>query len=282
MEREGAGKTKATKFRGLVHWLFVNQNPSIFRIALTGHATEWQGAIPLGLDSIGVETTTNSKMTVHIDPNSLKFGENKTFTDWKTPHLSKVNFLDTVVAPEKMNQIYFRFRLCNAQCNIQEKRLRMEMMVLPAGTTFASLSGPVLDIVNSAHFPATAVAVKFNPVSWRNDVDKKLHGQFTTPIFFVEAAEDQELRYNTYDPRVPNIDSHCHARLLYEVEKQMAAGCTIHSSPAQQLKFWKKVEQNNCEYPSNTRPLLVLGNKAPAINYSDVEEVEDESRNLGK
>lgn len=254
-----------------------------FQIGLVGSRITLNTPAPVSLKRLGLDITAKKNVSVTIDVDQIKFRFNSTVTDWLPAHQFKLQF-DFEFPPEKLGQILFRYRLAHAGNGVKQQRLRVEMLILPDGSTYGGLSPAVKLMTNSPCFPANLVTIVTQPLEWLRDESMKQSSQFAK-CFVVVHNENPWTRENLYvrdngpslreeDFRKPVITSQGHARLLYEPHNQLSQATAHSTSGSAQKTFWDKVAKTEAKLVS-VQPVLYLSSQSRSQEQQAME-LEDE------
>ena len=241
--------------------------------------------IPFGLETLGFPTTSADKMTVDVDPSHIIFLDNEVHSAWLSAYQTRITWTREMPADVEA-QLRFRFRIQNAGSEVAggHQRLRLEMMILPRGTSLESFTGEARLTINDANFPSIPVFIRSNPVVWDNDGKKHQHHSFCTPLFQCGAAEEN--RWNAVieedeegvDPIKPKLTDELHRRLLWETEQKFAAGFSAkHIAKNQQSFIRNLIRDPNHYIPYSTPPLYLaaLESQESDSHWSEVGDSSD-------
>ena len=253
-----------------VHFTFEDKLPKKFNIITYGDAFTRKVDIPAGLEVLGINPSAKEQMAVDVDPAELKFLDSEVHTAWTPSNQMKVRW-ELSLPAEKEAQILFRYRLASAGQDVESQRLRLEMLILPAGTTLESFQGAAAKTVQDVTFPGVAVFIKTNPIRWVNDEMAHLHHHFVTPTY--QCGVSEERRAGIVEDMVvqdellnadcmPELSDITARRLLWEISNKFAAGATGSQMDRVQQSYIKSLLKNPSHYvPSNTPPLQLAGLK---------------------
>ena len=280
-----AGKLEGKKMPSIcagVHFTFEDKLPKKFNIITYGEPFTRKVDIPAGLEVLGLNPSAKEQMAVDVDPAELKFLDSEVHTAWTPSNQMKVRW-ELSLPAEKEAQILFRYRLASAGQDSEAQRLRLEMLVLPAGTTLESFQGVAAKTVEDVTFPGVAVFIKSNPITWVNDDFVHLHHHFVTPTY--QCGLSEERRAGIVEDMVvqeelltadcmPEISDVAARRLLWEISHKFCSGATGSQMHRVQQSYIKSLLKNPSHYvPVNTQPLQLAGLKlSPNGAAGDAEQ----------
>ena len=278
-----AGKLEGKKMPSIcagIHFTFEDKLPKKFNIITYGDAFTRKVSIPAGLEVLGINPSAKEQMAVDVDPTELKFLDSEVHTAWTPSNQMKVRW-ELSLPAEKEAQILFRYRLASSGLDVESQRLRLEMLILPAGTTLESFQGAAAKTLQDVTFPGVAVFIKTNPVKWVNDEMAHLHHHFATPTY--QCGVSEERRAGIVEDMVvqdellnadclPELSDITARRLLWEISNKFAAGATGSQMDRVQQSYIKSLLKNPSHYvPSNTVPLQLAGLKLSSRGTSGAD-----------